>query len=538
MDQTDHSAKRTVNGEPFAMGEAAAGNLADKAAIKRRRSQRKREVSRTVKDIRERLTSSSGTRPQFDYELALMYAKNRQGASFALPVFAIVVAAALSLGANQVNAGLWLMAVLTTHAIVLWLCSRFEKIEQPDLKLKSWQTRFAIAEFLTGLSWGAMIFVSVSAQGVPSLEIFQFATLLVIIAVGTMLSSNQPAAVAAATLPIMVALVIHFGMGGDKLSFAMAIMAIGAQMFFLVLASRLYRTAITMLEYRAEKDLLIGELEQAKAISDESRRRAEEANLAKSRFLATMSHELRTPLNAILGFSEVMKSEMLGPLPNQQYKDYANDIHSSGQHLLNLINEILDLSRIEAGRHELNEEAVHLAFVVEECHHLLQLKARTKKISIIEQFEPKLPRVWADERAVRQVVLNLMSNAIKFTPTGGEITLKVGWTAGGGQYVAIKDTGPGVPEEEIPIVLSAFGQGSSAIQSAEPGTGLGLPIVQALIKMHGGSFDFRSKLREGTEVIVTFPRTRVMEALAPIDEEAEARAREREEARRRLLRKA
>ncbi len=139
-----------------------------------------------------------------------------------------------------------------------------------------------------------------------------------------------------------------------------------------MLAHRLYSTTLATLEARAEKDALIGELEQAKAKSDEARRHAEAANLAKSRFLAQMSHELRTPLNAILGFSEVMKSEVFGPHAVPTYKEYAGDIHSSGVHLLNLINEILDLSRIEAGRYELNEEPVTLAHVVEDCHHLLQ----------------------------------------------------------------------------------------------------------------------------------------------------------------------
>jgi len=131
-------------------------------------------------------------------------------------------------------------------------------------------------------------------------------------------------------------------------------------------------------------------------------------------------------------------------------------------------------------------------------------------------FEPDLPRFWADERAVRQICLNLLSNAIKFTPQGGEIWLKVGWTASGGQYMSVTDNGPGIPEEEIPIVLASFGQGSNAIKSAEQGTGLGLPIAKSLVDLHGGTFALRSKLREGTEVVVTFPPERVMSALAPI----------------------
>ena len=296
----------------------------------------------------------------------------------------------------------------------------------------------------------------------------------------------------------------------------LAALALAAEGYFALLAHRLHSTTLATLEARAEKDALIGELEQAKAISDEARHRAEAANVAKSRFLAQMSHELRTPLNAILGFSEVMKSEIFGAHAVPVYKEYSADIHNSGVHLLNLINEILDLSRIEAGRYELNEEAVSLVHVVADCHHLLKLRASSRGITIHEVFEHGMPRLWADERAIRQVVLNLLSNSIKFTPQGGEIWLKAGWTASGGQYLSVKDTGSGISEDEIPIVLASFGQGSNSIKSAEQGAGLGLPIAKNLIDMHGGTFTLKSKLRIGTEVIVTFPPERVMTALGPM----------------------
>ncbi|MET0905782.1 MAG: HAMP domain-containing sensor histidine kinase, partial [Tardiphaga sp.] len=178
------------------------------------------------------------------------------------------------------------------------------------------------------------------------------------------------------------------------------------------------------------------------------------------------------------------------------------------------------LSRIEAGRYELNEEAVSLEHVVADCHHLLKLRATSRGITIHEVFEHGMPRVWGDERACRQIVLNLLSNAIKFTPQGGEIWLKVGWTASGGQYLSCKDTGSGIAEDEIPIVLASFGQGSNSIKSAEQGAGLGLPIAKSLIDMHGGTFTLKSKLRIGTEVIVTFPPERVMSALAPVTDDA------------------
>jgi len=165
----------------------------------------------------------------------------------------------------------------------------------------------------------------------------------------------------------------------------------------------------------------------------------------------------------------------------------------------------------------LKEEPISLANIAEECRHLLGLRAKNRDIEIDEQLDANLPRIWADERAVRQVTLNLLSNAIKFTPQSGSIAIKVGWTSSGGQYLSIRDTGPGIPEEEIPVVLSSFGRGSLAQKNAEEGTGLGLPIVKGLVELHGGEFQLRSKVREGTEAIVIFPPERVMDALPQLD---------------------
>jgi two-component system cell cycle sensor histidine kinase PleC len=478
----------------------------------------RRSTAQRVREARDRLTSSTGTRPAFDYELLRQFAQNRITASLAVMLLVGTVGFLSGLWSGPAAASAWTVATMTIHLVIVWQCHRFLIQPQSGLDLRNWRMRFVTFDFFFGVAW--MFNVVYVVNGQAAAGTFMLFVMLLVIALSSMLASSLPIAIFAATLPVTTAVALDFILRGDIQSYILVAMAITAQVYFALLAQRLYSTTLATLEARAEKDALIGELEQAKANSDEARRRAEAANVAKSRFLAQMSHELRTPLNAILGFSEVMKSEVFGAHVVPTYKEYASDIHGSGVHLLNLINEILDLSRIEAGRYELNEESVSLTAVVDDCNHLLNLRAKNRGITVHEAFEADLPRIWADERGVRQICLNLLSNAIKFTPQGGEIWLKVGWTASGGQYLLVKDTGPGIPEEEISIVLASFGQGSNAIKSAEQGAGLGLPIVQGLVDLHGGSLNLKSKLREGTEVIVAFPPERVMSALAPIKEPA------------------
>jgi len=480
-----------------------------------RAREKRRHVSQKVREARERLTSTTGTRPAFDAELARLYAENRYAASYAILALEITIAGTLAIWLPPVTVGIWLLAALALHGLILLYVRRYLSPRTKTQNLKTWRQRFAIAEFGHACIF-AMIVPPLALIDDDSTRIFLVFAMLLIVAIRTILSASLPVVVYAGSLPITFTLAAFFLLMQSPNLRIFAIIAPLAQLFFILLGQRLFRTSLMTLQYRAEKDALIAELEQAKANSDEARRRAEEANIAKSRFLATMSHELRTPLNAILGFSEVLKSEVFGPHANPTYKEYAGDIHQSGEHLLNLINELLDLSRIEAGRYELNEEAVGLTGVVDECCHLLKLRAKNRGITIRDNFEPGMALLWADERAIRQITLNLLSNAIKFTPQGGEIFVRTGSLANGGQFLSIRDTGPGIPEEEIPVVLSSFGQGALAIKTAEQGAGLGLPIVQGLTDLHGGTFELKSRLREGTEVTVSFPANRVMAALAPL----------------------
>src|SRR6516162_484633 len=495
------------------MSLATTDPLAPPAGPERTAARQRRAAAMRVREVRDRLTSSSGTKPAFDYELLRQYAQNRLSGALGVILLATAIGLISTYWASATWAGLWMAMVLTIQLASMVKCREFLAQPPSDKAIKRARLTFIVLDLLFGLAWA--INLARPTDDRTSSDIINVFAMLLVVAVSSMLGSSLPIAVFATTAPLTIAVALNYLLMGGVHGYVLAGLALTALFYFGLLANRLYASNLAALEARAEKDALIGELEQAKAKSDEARRHAEAANIAKSRFLAQMSHELRTPLNAILGFSEVMKNELFGAHAVRAYKDYSNDIHNSGVHLLGLINEILDLSRIEAGRYELNEESVSLVQVAEECRHLLKLRASNRGITINDMFEPDMPRLWADERAVRQICLNLLSNAIKFTPQGGEVWLKVGWTAAGGQYFSVRDNGPGIPESEIPIVLDSFGQGSNAIKSAEQGAGLGLPIVKNLVDLHGGTFTINSKLRAGTEVIVTFPCERVMSVLEP-----------------------
>ena len=472
-------------------------------------------ASSHVRAARERLVHGEGLKPEFEYELLTTFARNELDAVFTIPLLAIVCALASSFWAPPLEALIWLISVLLAKIVLVQTCRNLLAKPQAEVVVSTWRKRLFAAELVYGTAWAGIALLGLGTTDMKA-PVFIFSAMIVVIAMRTMLASSIMPIVHAGTIPITISAVVRLAMVQDPFFWALASLAVGVHVYFVFLAKGLFSTSLAKIEFRAQKDALIGELEQAKAISDEARRRAEEANIAKSRFLATMSHELRTPLNAILGFSEVMKAEIMGPIENPTYVEYAGNIHESGRHLLNLINEILDLSRIEAGRYELTEEPVRLADVVDDCLRLLKLRAEGKGLTLAPHVEEHLPQIWGDERALRQVALNLLSNALKFTPRGGRIDIKVETTAEGGQLMSIKDNGPGIPAEEMHKVMQAFGQGSLAHQTAEGGTGLGLSIVQNLVELHGGKFELKSELRKGTEAIVTLPPKRVLQRLAPL----------------------
>jgi two-component system cell cycle sensor histidine kinase PleC len=269
-----------------------------------------------------------------------------------------------------------------------------------------------------------------------------------------------------------------------------------------------YRTREHMIRLEQERGGLIDNLKTAKDESDAARDRAETASRAKSAFLANMSHELRTPLNAILGFSEIINTKAMGPSVSDQYSEYAGHIHDSGQHLLSLINDILDLAKIEAGRFDLREAEVDLHRLMEDLVKMTGAKAMAGGIILSIAIDDGFPNIFGDERALRQMLVNLTSNAIKFTPPAGRVTVFANPLEDGSLAFGVDDTGVGIAPEDHEKVFESFGQGRHDAVLPDQGTGLGLPIVRGLAEAHGGHVMLNSVPNEGTRVTVILSKER------------------------------
>ncbi len=254
----------------------------------------------------------------------------------------------------------------------------------------------------------------------------------------------------------------------------------------------------------------ITELNQAEANAWQAMVVAERASQAKSEFLANMSHELRTPLNAVIGYSQAIQKEVFGPVGSAKNKEYVDIINDVGKHLLGIIGDILDLTKIEAGEDEVFEERLTIADIVDDCWQMMSERAADKKLSVVVELEPGLPFLFADRLKVKQILLNLLSNAIKFTPVNGEIKTNVVLTQGNAISIKVQDTGVGIAPDDIKTVMEPFGQVGNTETRSHEGTGLGLTLVKLLTELHGGTVALDSKLGAGTIVEIKFPPNRTI----------------------------
>jgi two-component system cell cycle sensor histidine kinase PleC len=273
----------------------------------------------------------------------------------------------------------------------------------------------------------------------------------------------------------------------------------------LVILTESFNTMLSEINERNQQ------LKQQNAELEKARDAAESANRAKSQFLANISHELRTPLNAVIGFSSILMNQLFGPLGEQKYLEYARDINESGTHLLDIINDILDLSKAEAGKLMLNYEEVHIGKAINKCVTILSERAARGKVVVVTDIPKMLPPLMADRLRFIQVVLNILSNAIKFTDEGGKIYITARAEDKNGEIesivLTIRDTGIGLSPQDIQKAFQSFGQVDSGLNRKYEGTGLGLPLTRKLMELHRGHIDIESEQGKGTLVTLTFPAT-------------------------------
>ena len=272
-------------------------------------------------------------------------------------------------------------------------------------------------------------------------------------------------------------------------------------------------SALSLRLAEAEIRDLASKLEAAKKSEDQLRaatREAQRAAAAKAEFVGKVSHEIRTPLNAIVGFTEVIMAERFGPIGNERYRDYLNDVHAAGMHIVALLNDLLDLSKIESGQLTLSFGNVSLNELTQQCVGIMQPQASRARIVIRTSLTPGLPQVVADERSLRQIVLNLLSNSIKFTGPGGQVIVSTACADNGEAVLRVRDTGVGMSEKDVEAALEPFRQTATAGTWGSGGTGLGLPLTKALAEANRAHFSIKSAPNAGTLIEVAFPPTRMV----------------------------
>jgi len=396
----------------------------------------------------------------------------------------------------------WLALVLAVVASRAVFWRSFVRARPSDPA--PWGWKFAVAAGVTGAVWGAApVLFYLPHQ--PALQVF------LILAVGglgvgslAVLTSYLPAFYAF-FLPCMVPLAGVFFLQGGGFALVLGTLVALLAAAVIVLAHVLNKLQTRSLELRYENRGLIGTLSDANEA-------AQSANMAKSAFLASIGHELRTPLNAILGFSEILKDEMFGEMGQPQYRDYSRLVHNSAEHLLNIINEILDIAKAEGGKLEIEDDTVDVARVVAICVSLIAARAGAKAPRIGIDIPSDLPPLRADSRRLKQILLNLISNAVKFTPESGEVKIGAAVEPSGGMAIVVRDTGSGMTAEDIVRATQLFAHTEAELARKFAGAGIGLPLTKALVELHGGRFEIESEPGAGTRVTARFPRERVVPA--------------------------
>ena len=426
------------------------------------------------------------------------------------PLFALIGAVVLSIPHSPFGpAPLWRPALavglhLAGSMVALGLQRRFRDMALEDIGAAA--RLLLLGQILFSALWGALAFLY-WVPGNDSNHLYVM-TVMSVVAFSLVFARS-------AHLPVVfTGLAVHCGLfflrlatdGSTVAHFLMAMMP-GYGFYLLAMGRATHRRLDTMIKGRFANDDLAAALLRARDEALRKRYEAETANASKTAFLANMSHELRTPLNAILGFSDVIAQRSMGPDAFDRYSEYAGDIHSSGTHLLSLINDLLDIAKIEAGKMEIDPKPLDMAVLVEGVVRLMTPRAAGRSQGLTMEIMPRLPMAMADERAVRQILINLLANAIKFTPEGGRISVHCHTVTEGGMVLCVADNGPGIPPGKLAHVFEPFSQIDNRFDREGGGTGLGLALVRGLAQLHGGRAWLESAPGQGVKACIYLPST-------------------------------
>jgi two-component system, cell cycle sensor histidine kinase PleC len=396
-------------------------------------------------------------------------------------------------------------------AIATFTASRIARAYQQDVavnpsyeRVRPWFARFVGMQIVISTLWGVMPWLLWDTGNALN-HIFLALAVVSVLAWFVVSRANHLDMFLASIVPLVAMADIRCLLGGTMLGagIAIALTLYAMQLFYdgRRLTSRLDEDS----RLRFEVEDLARELEEARDEALRKRFEAETANASKTAFLANMSHELRTPLNAILGFSEIIAKECFGAIEIPRYTEYASDIHSSGAHLLSLINDLLDVAKIEAGRMDIQPEVLDVERTLDVALKLVGAKARERHQELSIEIAPGAPELFADERALKQILINLVSNAVKFTPEGGHIEVIAGRAPSGDFQIMVQDNGPGIPREKLDRIFTPFNQVDNRYDRQGGGTGLGLALVRGLAELHGGRAWIESEQGKGCRAYVVFP---------------------------------
>jgi len=400
------------------------------------------------------------------------------------------------------------LAVTAAMGASALMATAYQHYDDSEGDAESWLQCFVMTQAFGSAAWGLLPWLCWE-KGDALNHMFLAACVMAVIAGLVVARGSNMRMYVANLLPLSLMTAGRFLLGDTVTDMVMGVAApfVAFQMWYTGRPLVLRMGEDARLRFKVED--LARELEETRDEALRKRFEAETANASKTAFLANMSHELRTPLNAILGFSEIIAQECFGPVGSERYRDYAGDIHSSGAHLLSLINDLLDVAKIEAGRMDLAPHALDAGRTFEIALKLIGTKAREKDQTLAIAVEGNAPGLYADERALKQILINLVSNAVKFTPLGGRIEVIGSRAANGDFQIMVRDNGPGIPREKIDSIFQPFNQVDNRFDRQAGGTGLGLALVRGLAELHGGRAWMESEMGRGCSVFVTLPVEKV-----------------------------